>query len=271
MAFAPLAPTVGPNRTRSRPTPGSSTRSGGARRAALRLPELDGDPGEEPMIVDTGTPANREQWLEDVFGLVEPEDVRWVFLSHDDVDHTGNLDSVMERCPNATLVSAGPSPSGTRTRSTSRSTAAVGSTTARRSRPATARSSRCARRSATRRPPAASSTSRPACTGPSTRSRARCRAVLETAADFDQEHLAQRHGDVHVPRAVAVVVDCRPEALCGVGTKEPLAQHVDDCHAHSPVIPSHKIDEAYDLILEMPSIAPPPCPDHSVLQAVLGG
>jgi hypothetical protein len=41
--------------------------------------------------------------------------------------------------------------------------------------------------------------------------------------------------------------------------------------AHSPVIPSHKIDEAYDLILEMPSIAPPPCPDHSVLQAVLGG
>ena len=23
--------------------------------------------GKEPMIVDTGTPANREQWLEDVF------------------------------------------------------------------------------------------------------------------------------------------------------------------------------------------------------------
>jgi flavorubredoxin len=60
--------------------------------------------GEEPVIVDTGTPANRTQWLEDVFSLVEPEDVRWVFLSHDDVDHTGNLDQVMTACPNAKLV-----------------------------------------------------------------------------------------------------------------------------------------------------------------------
>jgi glyoxylase-like metal-dependent hydrolase (beta-lactamase superfamily II) len=40
--------------------------------------------GAEPMIVDTGTIANREQWLEDAFSLVEPEDVRWIFLSHDD-------------------------------------------------------------------------------------------------------------------------------------------------------------------------------------------
>jgi len=60
--------------------------------------------GAEPMIVDTGTPANREQWLKDAFSLVEPADVRWVFLSHDDVDHTGNLDEVMSACPNATLV-----------------------------------------------------------------------------------------------------------------------------------------------------------------------
>jgi len=60
--------------------------------------------GKEPMIVDTGTPGNRKQWLEDVFGLVEPGDVQWVFLSHDDVDHSGNLDEVMERCPNAKLV-----------------------------------------------------------------------------------------------------------------------------------------------------------------------
>ncbi len=55
--------------------------------------------GQEPVIVDTGTPANRKQWLEDVFALVEPDDVRWVFLSHDDVDHSGNLDEVMTACP----------------------------------------------------------------------------------------------------------------------------------------------------------------------------
>jgi flavorubredoxin len=60
--------------------------------------------GQEPVIVDTGTPANRQQWMSDVFSLVEPQDVRWVFLSHDDVDHTGNLDEVMSACPNASLV-----------------------------------------------------------------------------------------------------------------------------------------------------------------------
>src|SRR5687768_16942447 len=42
--------------------------------------------GEEPIIVDTGAPIHRESWLEQVFSLVEPEDVRWVFLSHDDGD-----------------------------------------------------------------------------------------------------------------------------------------------------------------------------------------
>jgi Metallo-beta-lactamase superfamily len=60
--------------------------------------------GDEPVIVDTGTPANRKQWMEDVFALVEPEDVRWIFLSHDDVDHSGNLDEVMTACTNAQLV-----------------------------------------------------------------------------------------------------------------------------------------------------------------------
>ena len=59
----------------------------------------------EPVVVDTGVAENREQYLADVFSLVEPEDVRWVFLSHDDVDHTGNVNALMDACPNATLVS----------------------------------------------------------------------------------------------------------------------------------------------------------------------
>jgi hypothetical protein len=60
--------------------------------------------GAEPIIVDAGTPANRRQWMEDVFALVEPDDVRWIYLSHDDVDHTGNLDEALAACPNATVV-----------------------------------------------------------------------------------------------------------------------------------------------------------------------
>jgi flavorubredoxin len=58
----------------------------------------------EPVVVDTGMAENRERYLADVFSLVEPEDVRWLYISHDDVDHTGNLNALMAACPNATVV-----------------------------------------------------------------------------------------------------------------------------------------------------------------------
>jgi len=60
--------------------------------------------GAEPVVVDTGMAENRDQYLTDVFNLVEPEDIRWVFISHDDVDHTGNVNELMALAPNATLV-----------------------------------------------------------------------------------------------------------------------------------------------------------------------
>jgi glyoxylase-like metal-dependent hydrolase (beta-lactamase superfamily II) len=60
--------------------------------------------GNEPVIVDTGAPIHRQLWLDQVFNLVDPMDVRWVFLSHDDGDHTGALHDVLDLCPNATLV-----------------------------------------------------------------------------------------------------------------------------------------------------------------------
>jgi flavorubredoxin len=60
--------------------------------------------GAQPVVVDTGMAENREQYLADVFGLVEPGDVRWVYISHDDVDHTGNLNALMDACPNATVI-----------------------------------------------------------------------------------------------------------------------------------------------------------------------
>ena len=60
--------------------------------------------GEEPVIVDTGAPIHRESVLDQVLSLVEPTDVRWIYLSHDDGDHTGALHALLEVCPNATLV-----------------------------------------------------------------------------------------------------------------------------------------------------------------------
>jgi flavorubredoxin len=60
--------------------------------------------GAEPVIVDTGSRLVRESWLATVCSVVDPADVRWIFVSHDDHDHIGNLDAILDLCPQATLV-----------------------------------------------------------------------------------------------------------------------------------------------------------------------
>ncbi|GAA0430554.1 hypothetical protein Acor_46270 [Acrocarpospora corrugata] len=64
--------------------------------------------GREPVLVDTGAAIHRDAWREDVFSVVSPEDVRWIFLSHEDPDHIGNLTTALDLCPNATLVTPPP-------------------------------------------------------------------------------------------------------------------------------------------------------------------
>jgi flavorubredoxin len=61
--------------------------------------------GDEPVIVDTCPSMTREAWMETVFSIVDPADVRWIYISHDDHDHIGNLPQVLELAPQATLVS----------------------------------------------------------------------------------------------------------------------------------------------------------------------
>lgn len=53
--------------------------------------------GAEPVVVDTGCSLAREQWLANLRAVVDLDDVRWIFLSHDDHDHIGNLDVVLAR------------------------------------------------------------------------------------------------------------------------------------------------------------------------------
>lgn len=60
--------------------------------------------GDQPVVVDTGAPLFRDQWLESVTSLVDPADIRWIFLSHDDGDHVGNLADLLELAPNAKVV-----------------------------------------------------------------------------------------------------------------------------------------------------------------------
>lgn len=65
--------------------------------------------GAEPVLVDTGAAQDRSHLLVAVFELVDPDDLRWVFLSHDDVDHAGNLAAVLDAAPNAVALLDGAS------------------------------------------------------------------------------------------------------------------------------------------------------------------
>jgi flavorubredoxin len=59
---------------------------------------------KEPVLLDTSAPIHRSAYLAAVSALLDPRDVRWIFLTHDDRDHSGNLLQVLELCPNARLI-----------------------------------------------------------------------------------------------------------------------------------------------------------------------
>jgi flavorubredoxin len=63
--------------------------------------------GAEPVVIDCGPKISGHDWMNAVFSVVEPEDVRWIYLSHEDHDHTGNLLEMLDKCRNATLVTTG--------------------------------------------------------------------------------------------------------------------------------------------------------------------
>lgn len=60
--------------------------------------------GQEPVLVDTGLSPLGERFREELWGLVEPSDLRWIVVTHDDRDHTGSLRTILDQAPHATVV-----------------------------------------------------------------------------------------------------------------------------------------------------------------------
>ena len=58
----------------------------------------------EPVLVDTGLPDSREDFLDHLWSACDPADLRWVWLTHPDRDHTGSLMQILEAAPQARLV-----------------------------------------------------------------------------------------------------------------------------------------------------------------------
>ncbi len=62
---------------------------------------------EEPVLIDTGIGVDTAEFIDAVGSVVPLEELKWVWLTHDDADHTGSIAKVMELAPNARLVTHG--------------------------------------------------------------------------------------------------------------------------------------------------------------------
>lgn len=60
--------------------------------------------GTQPTLIDTCGFMKREPFLDALWKLVEPKDLRWIFITHEESDHAGNLKPILEAAPNATLL-----------------------------------------------------------------------------------------------------------------------------------------------------------------------
>lgn len=59
---------------------------------------------KEPLLVDTGLHADADDFLAALRTLIDPRDLRWIWLTHADQDHVGSLRRLLEEAPRARVV-----------------------------------------------------------------------------------------------------------------------------------------------------------------------
>lgn len=59
---------------------------------------------KEPVLVDTGLAVLREDFMQALRDILDPQNLRWIWITHADADHVGNLRAVLDAAPNARIV-----------------------------------------------------------------------------------------------------------------------------------------------------------------------
>lgn len=58
----------------------------------------------EPVLVDTGTALLRDGFMKALRALIDPDALRWIWITHADADHVGNLGALLAEAPQARVV-----------------------------------------------------------------------------------------------------------------------------------------------------------------------
>jgi len=59
---------------------------------------------KEPVLVDTGTGMDSDEFMKALESVIDPRELKWIWLTHDDADHTGSLRRVLDAAPRAILA-----------------------------------------------------------------------------------------------------------------------------------------------------------------------
>jgi glyoxylase-like metal-dependent hydrolase (beta-lactamase superfamily II) len=59
---------------------------------------------EQPVLIDTGLAAESDSFMDALRSIIDPRDLRWIWVTHDDADHTGSLPALMQAAPQARLA-----------------------------------------------------------------------------------------------------------------------------------------------------------------------
>jgi len=59
---------------------------------------------EEPVLIDTGIGIDGPEFIAALESIIAPRDLRWIWLTHDDADHTGSIQKVMNVAPQVRLA-----------------------------------------------------------------------------------------------------------------------------------------------------------------------
>jgi len=59
---------------------------------------------EQPILIDTGIGTDGADFVAALESIISPRDLKWIWLTHDDADHTGSVQKIMELAPDARLA-----------------------------------------------------------------------------------------------------------------------------------------------------------------------
>lgn len=55
--------------------------------------------GPEPILVDTGSPVQSSEFMHALRAVIDPADLKWIWLTHTDFDHIGSLQPLLAENP----------------------------------------------------------------------------------------------------------------------------------------------------------------------------